>query len=408
MVKETAYYDLLGVVPTASSDDLKKAYRKLALKYHPDKNPNEGEKFKAISQAYEVLSDAQKRNLYDRGGEKAIREGGLAEEMHSPMDLFDMFFGLGGGTQRRQGPPRGQDVIHKMPVTLEDLYMGTVRKLSIQKNVVCKQCSGRGGREGAIEMCRTCRGSGVRVQLQPIAPGFMQQIQAMCSDCQGQGERINPRDRCTGCHGLKMARERKILDVHIDKGMKDGQQIRFCGEADQQPGILPGDIIVVLEEQRHLVFKRHGHDLFTNLEVELVEALCGFQKTITTLDQRALLITSLPGKVIRPGDTRCVLNEGMPVYRSPFDKGRLVIHFAVRFPADDWMNPDRYVELEKFLPNRQEVIIPDLAEDCVLHSVAAGGAAGGSTDHRRYEAYDTAADDMDEMGGSHRVQCASH
>ncbi|CAG2102161.1 unnamed protein product, partial [Medioppia subpectinata] len=153
MVKETQYYDILGVKPSCSADDLKKAYRKLALKYHPDKNPDEGERFKLISQAYEVLSDEQKRRVYDQGGEQAIKEGGSAGHgFSSPMDIFEMFFGMGGGGRGRQerGPKRGKDVVYQMSVTLEELYNGTTRKLSIQKKVICDKCEGKGTKNPAV------------------------------------------------------------------------------------------------------------------------------------------------------------------------------------------------------------------------------------------------------------------
>lgn len=193
MVKDTKFYDLLGVNPKATPEELKKAYRKLALKYHPDKNPTEGDRFKAISQAYDVLSDAKKRELYDRGGEEAIKEGGTGGGMggRNPMDIFDMFFG-GGGRSRQRGPAKGKDVIHQLSVTLEDLYNGSTRKLALQKNVICPKCEGHGGKKGAVESCTPCRGTGMQIRIQQLAPGMVQQIQSVCHDCQGQGERINP------------------------------------------------------------------------------------------------------------------------------------------------------------------------------------------------------------------------
>ncbi|CAI9158816.1 unnamed protein product [Rangifer tarandus platyrhynchus] len=139
MVKETTYYDVLGVKPNATQEELKKAHRNLALKYHPDKNPNEGEKFKQISQAYEVLSEAKKRELYDKRGEKAIKEGGPVMSFDSPMDISDMFFGGGGRMQKER---KGKNLVHQLTVILEDLYNGAARKLALPKNVICDKCEG--------------------------------------------------------------------------------------------------------------------------------------------------------------------------------------------------------------------------------------------------------------------------
>lgn len=169
MVRETKFYDLLGVTPGCNSDELKKAYRKLALKYHPDKNPSEGERFKQISQAYEVLSDPEKKRVYDQGGEQALKDGGaegFPQGFSNFTDMFDIFFG--GGPRR--GPQRGKDVVHEITVTLEDLYNGSVRRLALHKNVVCKTCDGKGCNKGA-SYCNTCGGSGIAVLTRRLGPG---------------------------------------------------------------------------------------------------------------------------------------------------------------------------------------------------------------------------------------------
>ncbi|XP_067390866.1 dnaJ homolog subfamily A member 4 isoform X2 [Emydura macquarii macquarii] len=393
MVKETAYYDILQVTPGASSEEIKRAYRKLALKYHPDKNPSEGERFKLISQAYEVLSDPKKRDIYDQGGEQAIKEGGLGgSNFSSPMDIFDMFFGGGGRMNRER---RGKNVVHQLGVSLEDLYNGVTKKLALQKNVICEKCKGYGGKKGAIEKCPTCKGRGMQVLVQQIGPGMVQQIQTMCSECKGQGERINPKDRCDNCNGCKVVREKKIIEVHIDKGMKDGQKLVFHGEGDQEPDLEPGDVIIVLDQKDHNVFQRRGHDLIVKMKINLSEALCSFKRTIETLDNRVLVITSRPGKfsdfafmavkpnvkiskctltqislwageVIKHGDLKCILNEGMPIYKSPLDKGYLIIQFVVIFPEHQWLPRAKLPVLEALLPPREEVMITDDMEQVEL------------------------------------------
>ncbi|XP_074152557.1 dnaJ homolog subfamily A member 4 isoform X1 [Sminthopsis crassicaudata] len=357
MVKETEYYDILGVKPSAPQEEIKKAYRKLALKYHPDKNPDEGEKFKLISQAYEVLSDVKKREIYDQGGEQAIKEGGTTTgNFSSPMDIFDMFFGGGGRMTRER---RGKNVVHQLSVTLEDIYNGVTRKLALQKNVICEKCEGIGGKKGSVEKCPICKGRGMQIHIQQIGPGMVQQIQTVCLECKGQGERINPKDRCENCNGCKVVREKKIIEVHIEKGMKDGQKIMFHGEGDQEPELEPGDVIIVLDQKDHGVFQRRGHDLIMKMKIQLTEALCGFKKTIKTLDNRTLVITSKSGEVIKHGDLKCVRNEGMPIYKAPLEKGSLIIQFLVIFPEKHWLPQEKLPQLEALLPPRQKIRITD-------------------------------------------------
>lgn len=401
MVKETGFYDTLGVKPNATPDELKRAYRKLALKYHPDKNPTEGEKFKQISQAYEVLSDPKKREIYNRGGEKAIKEGGSSDggsgSFASSMDIFDLFF---GGGRRMHRERKGKNIVHQISVTLEDLYNGSSRKLSVQKNAVCERCEGRGSRKGAAQMCMTCRGTGLQVHMQQIIPGMVQQVSTVCQSCQGQGQRISHKDRCKVCIGRKIVTQKKILEVHVDKGMKDGQKIVFHGEGDQELGKEPGDIIIVLDQREHPHFTRRRGDLVLSMELQLVEALCGFKKPVQTLDNRTLLITSHPGELIKPGDTKCVLNEGMPTYRRPFEKGRLIINFSVVFPKADFLPRHKLKELERYLPEKLEAdktdrmdddlyIYADL-EDCDLRN------------RRRHQHQDCSMEEDDYSGG---VQC---
>lgn len=402
MVHETKYYDILGVKPASTADELKKAYRKLALKYHPDKNPDEGEKFKAISQAYEVLADEKKRKIYDQGGEEAIKEGGTGGgNFSSPMDIFDMFFGM-GGRSRNSGPKKGKDLVHQLSVSLEELYNGTTRKLALQKNVICSKCEGYGGKKGSVHKCTPCRGLGMIMKIQQLAPGMVTQMQTICHECQGAGESISSKDRCKTCHGKKVNRERKVLEVHVDKGMKDGQQIRFSGEGDQDPELESGDVVIVLDEKEHEIFQRKGMDLFKKLNINLTESLCTFKRTLKTLDDRILVISTIPGEIIKHKEVRCIDNEGMPQYRSPFEKGKLVIEFEVSFPDDNWLTTDSLLSIEKFLPERTASIIPDDTEECQLSKL----------DHQnhfkrnslRTEVYD---EDDDYEGHGSRVQCAN-
>lgn len=215
--------------------------------------------FKQISQAYEVLSNPEKKRIYDQGGEQALKEGGMGGGgFSSPMDIFDMFFGGGmGGMGGRDGrrKRKGQDVIHQLSVSLEELYKGTVRKLSLQKNVICDKCDGIGGKKDAVEQCLTCHGTGTMIRIEQIAPGMIQQLRSTCSDCKGAGERIKAKDRCKQCNGKKVIRDRKILEVFVDKGMVDGQKIVFTDEGDQEPDREPGDIIILLDQKEHETFK---------------------------------------------------------------------------------------------------------------------------------------------------------
>jgi len=231
---------------------------------------------------------------------------------------------------------------------------------------------------------------------------MIQQIRSHCSDCDGQGEKINAKDKCKTCDGKKIVRERKIIEVHIDKGMEDGKKITCSGEGDQEPGLEPGDIIVVLDEKDHPVFKRDKTDLHMTMPITLSEALCGFHKVIPTLDSRSLVIHSMPGEIIKPGDIKCILNEGMPVYRNPLEKGRLVLHFDVKFPAKNELRPEYLAQLESLLPARQSVKVPMDGEECVLTEF-------DPRTQRNAHRHDLFDDDDPRGGhGPTQVNCATH
>ena len=217
------------------------------------------------------------------------------------------------------------------------------------------------------------------------------------------GEVINEKDRCKKCEGKKVIKEVKILEVHVDKGMKHGQRITFSGEADQAPGVEPGDIVLLLQEKENEVFQRDGNDLHMTHKIGLVEALCGFQFTFKHLDGRQIVVKYPPGKVIEPGCVRVVRGEGMPQYRNPFEKGDLYIKFDVQFPENNWISPEKLSELEDLLPARPEFpnVIGDAEEVDLQEFDTTRGSGGG----QRREAYNDSSDEESSHHGP-GVQCA--
>jgi len=404
----TKYYEILGVSKSASQDELKKAYRKAAISHHPDKG-GDPEKFKELSQAYEALSDPEKREIYDQYGEDALKEGmGGGGGSHSPFDIFESFFGrssFGGGSSRGRRQKQGDDVVHSLKVSLEDLYNGTSKKLSLSKNVLCPKCKGKGSKSGASGRCYACQGSGTKISTRRIGPGMIQQMQHVCSDCKGSGEVISEKDKCNQCKGNKVSQEKKVLEVHVEKGMQHGQKIVFEGEADEAPDTVAGDIVFVLQLKEHPKFKRKSDDLYVEHTLSLTEALCGFQFALTHLDGRQLLIKSDPGEVIKPGQHKAINDEGMPQYQRPFMKGRLYIQFNVEFPDPGTISLDQCRSLEKILPPRSTSHLSSMelddCEETTLHDVNMEEEMRRKQQQQQQEAYD---EDDDEPGP--RVQCA--
>lgn len=404
----TKYYEILGVSKTATQDELKKAYRKAAIKNHPDKG-GDPEKFKELAQAYEVLSDTEKREIYDQYGEDALKEGmGGGGASHNPFDIFESFFGgspFGGGSARGRRQKQGEDVVHPLKVSLEDLYNGTSKKLSLSRNVLCTKCKGKGSKSGASGRCPGCQGSGMKVSIRQLGPGMIQQMQHVCPDCRGSGETISDKDKCGHCKGNKVIQEKKVLEVHVEKGMLHGQKIVFQGEADEAPDTVTGDIVFVLQLKEHPKFKRKADDLYVEHTLSLTEAVCGFQFPLTHLDGRQLLIKSSPGEIVKPGQYKAINDEGMPQYQRPFMKGRLYIHFNVEFPDSGSLSPDQCKALEDILPPRPPNFMTDMeldeCEETTLHDVNIEDEMRRKQQQQQQEAYDE-----DEEPAGHRVQCA--
>jgi len=347
----TRYYEILGVDRSASDGEIRKAHRKLALKYHPDKAGANAdpEKIKEINEAYEVLKDQEKRRLYDEYGEDAVKENGGRPGGGGMADIFDLFGG--GGGARRRPEPKGDDIVHRLQVKLEDLYKGTTRKLALNRMVKCDACSGAGTKSGKSFKCMVCNGSGLEVKIKQLGPGMIQQIQSRCSNCGGQGYAAPHEDRCPMCSGKGLSKERKVFDVTIEQGMRDGQKITFHGEAGySDPNIPPGNVVFVVEAKEHALFKRVGIDLVMEKKINLVEGLCGGTFYITHLDGRVLKFSPPSGAVLKPDSWHRMDEEGMPIHGRPMVHGNLYVHFDVEFP--DYLDEGQRKAVSKALGGR--------------------------------------------------------
>lgn len=381
-----------GVEKDAQPNAIKKAYRKLAMTHHPDKGGDE-ERFKEITTAFEVLSDEEKRQLYDEYGEEGLRDGGGPSDAH---DIFSAMFGGGGGHQSR-GPKQGENVVHSLRVTLEDLYKGKMSKLAIIRNRVCATCSGVGAsRPDGVTKCGMCDGQGVTVHLSQIGPAMVQQVQSNCRSCRGIGEVISERFRCQACNGEKVTKERKVLEVYVDKGMQNGQKITFSGEANAAPGLAAGDVVVVLKQDNHDVFTRKEKNLIIEKEISLTDSLCGVEFAVKQLDGRMLHVSSKAGDVVTPGAVKSILGEGMPTWKNPMDRGYMFIKFTVRFPV--YLHMEERRTLEGVLGKRTRVNQSADMEEVHLLDF--------SSDHVRTGQANGTAYDEDEEDHAPKVQCA--
>jgi len=389
-VDNDAFYEILNVSKEVSSNDLKKAYRKLAMKHHPDKGGDEAE-FKQIQEAYDCLSDPEKRDLYDKYGKEGLEQGGRGGGGGD--DIFSMLFRQQNGGGRR-GPEKGEDVVHPLKVTLENLCNGKTVKLSINRQRV--QYPEGMDAESAISVCETCRGRRVVMKTAQIGPGMIQQMQVKCPACNGAGK--------TYKKGVKVVKEKKILEVHVMKGMKHRQKIVFSGEADEAPGVLAGDVVFIIDQQEHDTFQRKGADLVMEKTITLQEALSGFAYPQKHPDGRTLIVKSPAGEVVKPNAIKCITDGGMPIYKRPFSRGRLFVVYKVTFP--DKLTVPQVTAIKASLPGPTKTPVIHKGEDVeevsmfdsTVEQIGQIAASAGSA-----SAYDS--DDEEGANGQQRVQC---
>ncbi|KAK1756843.1 hypothetical protein QBC47DRAFT_341678 [Echria macrotheca] len=349
------YYKVLGLNKQATEKQIKSAYRQLSKKYHPDKNPGDDtahDKFVEVSEAYEALSDAETRRIYDQYGHEGLKQhkqqGGGGFHAHDPFDVFSRFFGGGGhfGQQQR----RGQNLEVKVSIALRDFYNGRTTEFEWNKQQICEACDGTGAADGKVETCRACNGNGARVVRHQLAPGMFQQVQMQCDECGGTGRTV--KHRCPHCQGNRVVRKSTPVSLTVQRGMADGTRVVYENEADAHPDYVAGDLIVTLVEKEPsldsdnpdhvdgVFFRRKGDDLYWREVLSLREALFGdWTRNLTHLDGHIVRLGRKEGEVVQHGQVETVEGEGMPIWHedgeSVYHKtqfGKLYVEYTVVLP----------------------------------------------------------------------------
>ncbi|MCC5828312.1 MAG: molecular chaperone DnaJ [Phycisphaeraceae bacterium] len=346
------YYEVLAVDRKASSDDIKRAYRKLAMKYHPDRNPGDREaesRFKEATEAYDVLSDAKKRQLYDQYGHEGLRGTSSYDYSHMDVgDIFSMFgdiFGdlFGGSSRRRGGASRGRSIQYEIAVSMEEVFSGVSREIEFQRLDNCANCQGTGARPGAEpKTCPGCKGAG---QVAQSGFGGMFRMVSTCPVCSGSGKIVE--DKCPDCHGRAQVPARRKLDVRIPAGIHDGQQVRVPGEGEPAPGGRgpAGDLYVLVRVLNHKLFERQEDHLVMHMPISFTQAALGCRLKAPTLNGEEVEVDVPKGT--QHGEHRVLRGKGIPNLRSG-DRGDLYVIFEIEIP--------------KRLSGRQEKLLREFAE----------------------------------------------
>ncbi len=358
------YYEVLEVSRDADGSVIKKAYRRLAIKYHPDKNPGDPEaeeKFKEAAEAYEVLSDPQKRQRYDAYGHAGVDHGGHSGGW-TMEDIFAQFgdvFGGGGspfesffgGRRSGNGPQRGKHIRIKLKLTLEEIETGVVKKVKLKKEHACSSCHGSGARSsGDVTTCSTCRGSGYVAQIRDTFLGRMQTT-STCPSCNGSGQTI--RAVCDTCRGSGVELKESIVQIEIPAGVEDGMQLSMRGQGHAgKKGGPAGDLLIEIQEKEHPIYQRDENDLYMDLVVNFAEAALGVKKVIPTLHSQVSI--KIPSGT-QSGTIMTLKGKGLPSVRG-YGRGNLHVRVKVWTPtklsAEERALIEKMQEMEGFEPKK--------------------------------------------------------
>jgi len=352
----TKYYDIMGVSKNATHDELKKAYRLLALKYHPDRNPNkeDAEKFKEITNVMEILSDPEKRRIYDTMGEEGLNgNGGNGFPNGFP---FGNPFGNSNQNQNQN------HIIETISLTLQQVFNGCTKQIQINKRVKCVGCNGEGGKNIEQNKCTGCNGKGIRVQMRQMGP-FIQQMQTNCPDCNGSKYKFSQQDICKECDGKRISIKNIMINIDIKPGVSNQQKliIQSQGHESTESPNLNGDLIFNINIEPHPIYTVNGIDLYMEKNITVLNALTGFYFKINTLDNKELVVNV--DEIIKPGEFKGLIGQGMPSFENKNIRGKLFIKFNVIFPTSidkDTVNKLNLLKSELNKNINQEINVLDI------------------------------------------------